>query len=230
MGRPPPAAATPVPAPHPRRTEGVGRRASCVGRAAMSEQGAGTDELPPGWAYNPSAWGQRIPIVVLGIGAMLVAFYLAAYQFGWVDSVWDPFFGDGTEEVLDSDLSHLFPVSDALLGSVGYFVDWVFGLVGGTRRWKTMPWTVVVLGIGIIPFGFTSVALALAMPSIVGSWCFLCLVNTVVAVVMIPFAWDEIWLALLAMGSMMRNGATFWGAFTGSASHLAFRGEEAARA
>jgi uncharacterized membrane protein len=181
------------------------------------------DELPPGWNYNPSAWGQRIPIIVLGIFAMFVALYLAAWQFEWVDSVWDPVFGDGTEKVLDSKLSHLFPIPDALLGALGYLIDWVFGIVGGTRRYKTMPWTVVVLGIGIIPFGMTSIFLALAMPTIVGAGCFLCALNAVIAVVMIPFAWDEIWLSLRAMRSMMRNGASFWDAFSGRAAHLAFQ-------
>lgn len=175
-----------------------------------------------GWAYNPSAWSQRIPIVVLGVVAVGFAGYLAAYQFGWVDSVWDPFFGDGTERVLDSELSHLFPVPDALLGAGGYLIDAVFGLVGGTRRYRTLPWAVVVLGIGIIPFGLTSIFLALAMPTIVGAGCTLCALNAVIAVVMIPFAWDEIWLSLIAMRNMMRNGASFWAAFTGKASHLAF--------
>jgi uncharacterized membrane protein len=193
----------------------------------MSDGSAGqsgdTDELPPGWEYNPSAWSERIPIIVLGIFAMLVAFYLSAWQFGWVDSVWDPLFGTGTEAVLDSKLSHLFPIPDALLGALGYLIDWVFGIVGGTKRYKTMPWAVVVLGIGIIPFGMTSIFLALAMPTIVGAGCFLCALNAVIAVVMIPFAWDEIWLSLRAMRSMMRNGAGFWDAFTGRAAHLAFR-------
>lgn len=193
----------------------------------MSDEPAGRsegdDELPPGWDYNPSAWSQRIPIVVLGVFAMFVALYLSAWQFEWVDSVWDPVFGDGTEEVLDSELSHLFPIPDALLGALGYLIDWVFGIVGGTKRYKTMPWTVVVLGIGIIPFGMTSIFLGLAMPTIVGAGCFLCAVNAVIAVVMIPFAWDEIWLSLRAMRSMMRNGASFWAAFTGRASHLAFQ-------
>ena len=180
------------------------------------------DHTPPGWAYNPSAWSQRIPIVILGIVAMGIALYLASWQFGWVDSVWDPFFVDGTERVLDSELSHLFPVSDALLGAIGYAIDWIFGIVGGTKRYKTLPWAVIVLGIGIIPFGLTSIVLALAMASIVGSWCTLCLVNTVIAVVMIPFAWDEIWLSLVAVRNMMRNGASFWAAFTGRAADLAF--------
>lgn len=176
-----------------------------------------------GWAYNPSAWSQRIPVVVLGVIAMGFAGYLAAWQLDWVDSVWDPVFGDGTERVLDSDLSHLFPVPDALLGSVGYFIDAVFGVVGGTKRYRTMPWAVVIFGIGIIPFGLTSIFLGLAMPVMVGEGCFLCIVNAVIAVVMIPYAWDEIWLSALALRSMMGNGAGFWAAFSGRASHLAFR-------
>jgi uncharacterized membrane protein len=192
---------------------------------ASDTSGRTDDEmLPPGWDYNPSAWSERIPIVVLGVVAMLIAFYLSAYQFGWVSSVWDPLFGSGTERVLESKLSHLFPVPDAMLGALGYLLDWVFGLVGGTKRYKTLPWAVIVLGIGIIPFGLTSIFLGLSMPGIVGAGCFLCAVNAVIAVVLIPYAWDEIWLSLLAMRSMMRNGASFWDAFTGRAHELAFRG------
>jgi hypothetical protein len=188
----------------------------------MAREPKDPTELPPGWSYNPSAWSERIPIVVLGVVAMFIALYLAAYQFDWVDTVWDPFFGDGTERVLTSDLSHLFPVPDALLGGLGYLIDWVFGLVGGTKRYKTMPWAVVIFGIGIIPFGLTSIFLALSMPTIVGAGCFLCAVNAVIAVVMIPYAWDEIWLSFLAMRSMMRNGAGFWAAFSGRAADRAF--------
>lgn len=180
------------------------------------------DTLPPGWDYNPSAWRERLPIIGLGFVAMFIALYLSAYQFGWVDSIWDPFFGDGTERVLDSGLSHLFPVPDALLGALGYLIDWVFGAVGGTKRYKTLPWAVIVLGIGIIPFGLTSIFLGLAMPAIVGAGCFLCAVNAVIAIVMVPFAWDEIWLSLIAVRNMMRNGASFWDAFTGRAHELAF--------
>lgn len=193
------------------------------GKSGTADPRDGARDLPPDWDYNPSEWSERIPIVVLGIVAMFIAGYLAAYQFGWVDTVWDPVFGDGTTTVLESDLSQLFPVPDALLGGLGYLIDWVFGLVGGTRRYKTLPWAVVIFGIGIIPFGLTSIFLALAMPTIVGAGCFLCAVNAVIAVVMIPYAWDEIWLSLRAMRSMMRNGAGFWAAFTGRASDLAFR-------
>ena len=183
----------------------------------------GEGGVEAGWRYNPSAWSERIPIVVLGVIAMGIAGYLSAYQLDWVEGVWDPVFGAGTERVLDSELSHLFPVPDALLGSLGYLIDAVFGVIGGTRRYKTLPWAVVIFGIGIIPFGLTSIFLGLAMPVMVGEGCLLCIVNAVIAVVLIPYAWDEIWLSVLAMRSMMRNGAGFGDAFTGRAAHLAFR-------
>lgn len=168
------------------------------------------DAVPPhGWAYNPSAWSQRIPVIVLGVVGMCVAAYLAAFQLGFVSTVWDPVFGArSTAHVLESPVSTLFPVSDALLGAIGYAGDWFFGAVGGTRRYRTMPWVVIVFGLFIIPFGGTSVALALMMPTFVGAWCFLCLLNALIAVVMIPMAWDEVWLTVLEMRRRMRLGAT----------------------
>lgn len=175
--------------------------------------------LPQGWAYNPSAWSQRIPIIGLGFVGMCIASYLAAYQLGFVATVWDPVFGsEKTVRVLESRVSKMFPVPDALLGAAGYLGDWVFGAIGGTKRYKTMPWVVVIFGVFIVPFGGTSIALGLIMPGIVGAWCFLCLVNTVIAIVLIPMSWDEVWLCLRAMRSMVDNGASWWEAFSGQAA------------
>jgi hypothetical protein len=98
-------------------------------RAPRPEDGT-PDDTPPGWSYNPSAWSERIPIVVLGVVAMGFAGYLTAYQFGWVSSVWDPFFGDGTERVL---LSH------ALVRSKAYGDSW-----GGLTSPGRLEWTLRV--------------------------------------------------------------------------------------
>lgn len=189
-------------------------------RGAMTDADQNRDpDLPGGWSYNPSAWSQRIPIIALGFIGMCIASYLTSFQFGWVDRIWDPVFGsESTAKVLESPVSKLFPVSDALLGAIGYLGDWVFGAVGGTKRYKTMPWVVMIFGIFIVPFGGTSIALALIMPSIVGTWCFLCLVNTIIAIILIPMSWDEVWLSIRAMRSMVRNGATWWEAFAGKAA------------
>ena len=69
-----------------------------------------------------------MPVIVLFFLAMLfgvgflgfmVSRYLAMYQLGYSQTVWDPFFGfdpGGSGAVLDSEMSHMWPVSDAGLG------------------------------------------------------------------------------------------------------------------
>jgi hypothetical protein len=45
-----------------------------------------------------------------------MAAYLTLFQLGVLDSVWEPFFGDGSRTVLTSGISRLLPVPDAALG------------------------------------------------------------------------------------------------------------------
>jgi SPW repeat len=66
--------------------------------------GPGPD-TPPGWSYNPSDWMQRGPIIAMAFVGFFLSRYLAAYQSGHITYPWDPFFGDGTRRVLDSDVS-----------------------------------------------------------------------------------------------------------------------------
>lgn len=39
----------------------------------------------------------------------------AAYQLGYIDHVWDPFFDAASDRVLSSDTGHTWPVSDGAL-------------------------------------------------------------------------------------------------------------------
>ncbi|HET8655841.1 MAG TPA: vitamin K epoxide reductase family protein [Longimicrobiaceae bacterium] len=175
--------------------------------------------LPTGWSYNPSSWHQRLPIIAMGVLGMCIASYLAMYQLGIVSTAWDPVFGSrSTESVLGSPVSHLFPTADAFLGALGYAGDWIFGAIGGTKRYRTRPWVVLIFGTFIIPFGVTSIALGLIMGAVLHTWCFLCLTNTTLAIIMIPYSWDEVWLSLNALRSMHRNGAGWWEALSGRAA------------
>ncbi|MGE0827311.1 MAG: hypothetical protein AB7P18_34960 [Candidatus Binatia bacterium] len=74
-------------------------------------------QVPPGWSYNPSSWPQRWIMIALGFAGWLVSRYLAAFQLGYIDHAWDPFFGDGSRQVLTSKLSETWPISDAGLGA-----------------------------------------------------------------------------------------------------------------
>ena len=172
---------------------------------------------PPGWSYNPSTWGQRLPIVGLALVGFGVAVYLALYQIGVVAAVWEPFFGDGSRRVLDSRLSRVLPIPDAALGAFGYLVDAATGAIGGTRRWKTMPWIVIVFGLAVGPLGVVSVALVVSQPLVVGAWCTLCLASAVLSLAMIGPAMDEMLASLQYLRRVRNAGLPFWKHFWGLA-------------
>ena len=170
---------------------------------------------PPGWSYNPSTWGQRLPIIVAAIIGFGIATYLTLFQLKVVPTVWEPFFGDGSRRVLTSKLSHLLPVPDAALGALGYLADAVTGAIGGRERWKTMPWIVIVFGLAVGPLGLVSIALVMSQPLVVGAWCTLCLASAVISVVMIGPAMDEMLASLQYVRRQRDLGRSTWDAFLG---------------
>ncbi|WP_422001999.1 vitamin K epoxide reductase family protein [Reyranella sp.] len=154
--------------------------------------------VPPGWDYNPSAWLQRLPIIGLAVIGLLISRYLAAYQLGHVDSVWEPFFGggpdprNGTEEIITSSVSRAWPVPDAAVGALTYGLEIVTGIIGSTRRWRTMPWLVLLFGVMIVPLGAVSITFIVIQPIVIGTWCSLCLIAAAAMLVQIPYSLDEL--------------------------------------
>lgn len=171
--------------------------------------------IPPGWDYNPATWSQRLPIIVLAVVGVAIATYLSMFQFEVLDTIWEPFFGDGSRRVLTSDISHILPIPDAALGAFAYLVDAVAGAIGGTRRWKTMPWIVVVFGIAVGPLGVISIMLVVSQPVLVGAWCTLCLASAVVSLAMIGPAMDELLASLQYLRRVQDDGRSVWRAFWG---------------
>lgn len=184
--------------------------AGIVPQFARDGPGSG---VPPGWTYNPSGWTQRLAIVFLALIGFFLARYMAAFQLGHIVSPWDPVFGAGTERVLTSDVSKAFPVSDAGLGALSYLLDALAGVIGGVRRWRTMPWMVVLFGVLIIPPGVTSIVLVILQPIGIGDWCTLCLAASVVMLLMVSPALDEV----IATGQFLlrarRAGDNVWRVF-----------------
>jgi hypothetical protein len=170
-------------------------------------------DTPPGWSYNPSGWMQRGPIIAMAFVGFFLSRYLAAYQLGHITYPWDPFFGDGTRRVLDSEISKAWPVSDAGLGSVSYMLEALSGFMGGRNRWRTMPWMVVLFGVLVVPLGVVSIVLVVLQPIAVGAWCTLCLVTAGAMLIMIAPAIDEV----VAMGQFLlgarREGKPLWRTF-----------------
>lgn len=185
-----------------------------MGMAAMRDK----SDLPVGWTYSPSTYLQRLPIIALGTFGFLVARVLTAYQLGHLDAIWDPFFhgidtSNGTVAVITSSVSKAWPIPDAGLGAVAYVFEVLMGVMGDSRRWRTMPWMVAMFGIVVVPLGVVSITFIVIQPIVIGTWCTLCLVTAAAMLAMIPLSLDE----LVAMGQFLvqshHRGEPFWRSF-----------------
>jgi hypothetical protein len=156
--------------------------------------------VPPGWEFSPSSWFQRLPIIFLAFVGFFISSYLAAYQLGHIDAVWEPFFPgalprdgkNGTEEIITSVISEAWPVPDAGVGALTYLLEILTGIIGSSRRWRTMPWLVVLFGIMIVPLGAVSITFIVIQPILLQTWCTLCLLAAAAMLIQIPYSLDEL--------------------------------------
>jgi hypothetical protein len=184
----------------------------------------------PPWDYNPSSWRRRVPICVIAAAAFVISSHMALYQWRLIDSVWDPVFGEQSQRVLDSGVSERMHtrlgIPDAALGAIAYLGDVVLGLAGSTRRWQYRPWLVTLFGLVIVPVGLVSAILVALQPTVVGYWCFLCLVTAAISLILIWLAYGELWSCFLYMRRVwQRTGdrRLLWNTFWGRASAEAQR-------
>lgn len=170
-------------------------------------------EIPSGWSYNPSAWSQRIPIIGLALICWFISRFLATYQLGYIQTMWDPVFGSGTVNVITSQISKDFPVSDAGLGALAYTLEALMCCKGDSRRWCTMPWIVISFGILVVPLGLVSIALIILQPLVVGAWCFLCLLTAASMLIMVTLTVDEVTAALQFLKQQKLKQKNLWKVF-----------------
>lgn len=164
---------------------------------------------PKGWSFNPSSWMARIITVIFALMCWFFSRYMAAYQLGYISHVWDPLFLDGTQKVLNSNISHAFPVSDAGLGAFGYTLEFLLGWQGDSKRWAKLPWLVCLFGFLVIPVSVISIGLIILQPLVVGAWCSLCLATAFFMSIMILFTAPELIATLLLLKEAKYN-ACFW--------------------
>ena len=186
------------------------------------------DVNAPPWRHNPSSWRHRVPICLLAGVATVISVYLALYQWRLVDTVWDPVFGGQSARVLDSAASETMRrwigAPDAALGALAYLGDLLFGLAGSTRRWQYRPWLVLLFGLDVIPLGLVSVLLVILQGTVIGAWCFLCLVTALISLVLVGLAYDEVWASLLYLRRVWQRThhlKAVWAAFCGRPSQVA---------
>lgn len=168
------------------------------------------DNIPYGQKSNPSAWSKRIFLLILAIAGFLIALYLGLYQLHVFSNVWEPFFGNGTNSVVDSSFSRSLPIPDGLIGAFGYFCDIVLVSVGDDVRWKTKPWVVILYSILVGVMGLVSILLIILQPVVLHTWCTLCLASAVLSLSMVIPVMYELEASLRLIKREKRDGENFW--------------------
>lgn len=172
---------------------------------------------PTGWSFNPSSWGPRMIMVFFALTCSFLAHYMAAYQLGYIPTIWDPIFKGGTFKVVTSAISKAFPVSDAGLGALAYALEALMGCQGDNQRWRTMPWATITFGLLAVPVSTVSILLIISQPVLVGAWCSWCLFTAFLMILMIPLAIPEFIATLRFLHEAYRKKKPLW--------HLFWRGE-----
>ena len=116
---------------------------------------------------------QRSFIVLLALVGCGVATVLTLYQVGVLETIWEPFFGDGSRRVLSSALSQALPVPDAALGVVAYLAEAILTALGRPDR----PWIVLAAGVVAAGLGVAALGLVAVQVFLVGAFCTLCLAS-----------------------------------------------------
>jgi uncharacterized membrane protein len=165
--------------------------------------------------YNPSSWGKRLPVAGLAVVGFLVAGYLTLYQLRVLPTVWEPFFGRGSEVVLNSWVARLLPVPDASLGALGYLAELVTDLIGGRSRWRTRPGVVLLFGACAAGMALASVVLVVLQPVAFGAWCTLCLTSAAISVTVMALAADEVLAGVRHLRRESAGGRSVWRALWG---------------
>lgn len=172
-------------------------------------------------------------MALLAAVATLISLYLGLYQWKVIPTIWDPLFGNGSMQVLDSPLSHEITrwirIPDAMLGVFAYFSDLIFSLAGSKERWQDRPWLVFIFGVNVIPLGIVSILLVISQGTIVKYWCFLCLMTALVSLTLIFLSLSEVSTCISYLREVKRrsNWKTLWWVFWGYCMPVAIEaGEE----
>ena len=152
--------------------------------------------------------------MALALAGFAIATFLALYQVEAIASLWEPFFGDGSEVILNSRVSHALPIPDAALGAL-------LPARRGDRRHRRAralavdARIVITFGLAVGPLGAVSIMLVTFQPVLFDAFCTLCLASAVISVLMIGPAMDELLASLQDVRREAAGGRSAWRAFWG---------------
>lgn len=175
------------------------------------------DKNPPGFDENPTRWARRVPIIVLALAGLCLSVYLTLFQVDVFPFVWDPFYR--SKEVLE-----YLGLPDAALGALAYGSEIILSLIGGPKKWRTMPWTVLAFGVVILSGAGVSVLLVLMQAFLVGAWCTLCLASAAISLAIFVLGYREPLAGLRYLARVRDSGGSAWHAVWGMSAEKNARG------
>jgi uncharacterized membrane protein len=177
---------------------------------------------PPGWSYNPSSWSERRPLLLLAAVGLAAATYTACAQLGIIARMWDPFFGSQSSYLVTHSLiSRLLPIPDGLLGVAGYLCDLLFGAIGASDRWRSLPGIVLLFGVTITGLGAVSIALTILQGAVLLHWCTVCLISAAASIFIWGLGIGEILPSLQYLARERARGHALWPALWGRQARAA---------
>ncbi len=175
------------------------------------------EKRPPWVDENPTRWSRRLPIIVLACAGLCVSVYLTLYQVTVLPGVWDPFFQS-------TDVLEYLGIPDAALGALAYGAEMVLSLIGGSQKWRTMPWTVLAFGVVILSGAGVSVLLILMQAFLVGAWCTLCLASAAISLAIFILGFREPLAGIRYLVRVRGSGGSAWRALWGMSAGESARG------
>lgn len=154
-------------------------------------------------------------LIGLAAAGLVVATYLTLYQLGAFASVWDPVFGRKSSRTV-LDLSE--PVPDAAAGVLAYASEIVLLAIGRPGRWRTMPWTCLILGVVLVTGVVVSVALIVVQATVAHAWCVLCLCSAGLSLALFALGIGEARAALRYVRGVRDRGGGLRDALRGAPS------------
>lgn len=160
-------------------------------------------------AGTAPSWHRRIASAGLALAGCGISLYLALFQYGVIEHVWEPLFGQGTVRVLESDIlapvsrAVGFPLHDAALGGAAYLVEAILAVAGGRARDMAHPGWLVAYAVVVACMAMTSLALILIQGCVVHAWCTLCLASASASLAIAALSWDDL---AAAVRWVMRRG------------------------
>ncbi len=140
---------------------------------------------------NPSRPKKRALVVFFALVGALIPARLTAFQIGWTDAPWEPFFGAGTKTVLRSAFSRGLPFPDAGLGLLAYLTEAATAAWGSSSRFRDQRLPIYAYAASAAALALVSAGLVFMQVFVLNAYCSLCLASAMLSFALLAPAATE---------------------------------------